>query len=513
MHEGDRSIFDSGLHGVAATSCRRCWNTLLVGSGRRMLDRQREDRSVGLSIGGGIGPLRGRVGSRSASIGVGPISMSTGYGRRTRHADPAGDLEALVWLVAAPFAAGSRGLKRRRARKQARLDFAESLLEEVRGIDDLLSHIYGYRQPAPGAAVLRGHRLLYTMDDVWLAERRSVQRGGPKAYVGVEAGRLLLTDQAVHWQGAGRRRLWKWDQLTDARCDDRGAILLDVESRQNVSGVLAESRAMDNVILMAIVWVLTIHEGESCSDTAQSILHRRQNLIETLPGARRDAKLSPQTVPPPPAPNRPHNGLASRQEPVAPTQSADVGRAPAPSGSTTVRSGQPDDTPAATPNPASKGPRVSPEPATWFEDVRHDWEDVTDAQLTHLLLDIVDQEGPVTVGRLRRTAAGACRVKRVGSSVRQRLDALIGDLVERGAVEATDLGAAEDVATVFLPGQPSTPDRGLGPRRLDEVPLTELAGLAGGRTGEDAARHIQRSLGLSRLSASARERILWSIDT
>jgi hypothetical protein len=155
---------------------------------------------------------------------------------------------------------------------------------------------------------------------------------------------------------------------------------------------------------------------------------------------------------------------------------------------------------------------VAPAPyAAWEEarvpDPRSAGRDAIDAAL----LDIVRTEGPILAGRAYRLYNRAAGGRQLTSIARAPLSSSAHRLRQQGRlVFVTPPGSApgSDEDVLHLAGTPEVRVRELGPRALDEVPLTEAAELmrrltAAGHARNDLPRVVLDTYGLVRMTAKA----------
>ncbi|MFD7847001.1 AAA domain-containing protein [Nocardia sp. NPDC059764] len=124
---------------------------------------------------------------------------------------------------------------------------------------------------------------------------------------------------------------------------------------------------------------------------------------------------------------------------------------------------------------------------------------------------IVEVEGPVTAARLRAAYVTAART-RERDHVRQKLDIALRAAVATGKLLVDNALDIDDPAllTYRLPGQPASRWRGLGPRKVEQMPPLELAELMAYQSGQlgvaDRAtlfRAVLNSVGQTRLTDNA----------
>ncbi|WP_433673429.1 AAA domain-containing protein [Nocardia sp. CA-136227] len=124
---------------------------------------------------------------------------------------------------------------------------------------------------------------------------------------------------------------------------------------------------------------------------------------------------------------------------------------------------------------------------------------------------IVEVEGPVTAARLRAAYVTAART-RERDHVRQKLDIALRAAVATGKLLVDNALDIDDAAllTYRLPGQPATRWRGLGPRKVEQIPPLELAELMAYQSEQlgiaDRAtlfRAVLNSVGQTRLTDNA----------
>jgi len=128
------------------------------------------------------------------------------------------------------------------------------------------------------------------------------------------------------------------------------------------------------------------------------------------------------------------------------------------------------------------------------------------------LVDIVAAEGPVLGSRAYLLYVRAAGGQRVGKLHRQALNRAAAAAVRQGLLEADDhaLEEGQMIKTLRRPGTPQVVIRGRGDRDLEDIPLTEIAGLISSlreteqlRTPEEIKRRVLDLYERSRLSASA----------
>lgn len=106
----------------------------------------------------------------------------------------------------------------------------------------------------------------------------------------------------------------------------------------------------------------------------------------------------------------------------------------------------------------------------------------TEKQLKAGFVEIVAVEGPVLALRVFQAYAKAGGVSRLTSTYRPKMNRALKALIESGELIATDEygGADEDPSRYLLrtPDQPAVRLRTLGDRGFDEIPPSEIAGLA-----------------------------------
>ena len=137
------------------------------------------------------------------------------------------------------------------------------------------------------------------------------------------------------------------------------------------------------------------------------------------------------------------------------------------------------------------------------------------SEVTRVLGDIVEAEGPVLVERAYRLYARASGIQRVGRQVRQQLDQALDRLNQEGRVDvdrASD-GEGYEGTTVRMVGAPVFVLRERGERSFEEIPLAELSAMyshfSRGRTGdvqEDVRREVLARYGLTRMTVQVRAR-------
>lgn len=264
---------------------------------------------MGISIGGGLGPFRARVGTRGGSVGVGPISMGTGWGRRRG----GGDLGTLigfgilvsivvlvVWMVVAwPFLLGcwvaeqlgahnpstvrtgvgvvfeclyvvalvgvGLAVRQRRQDAQAEARHQQQLRAERRQQQheaDVRDVVAEYDQRLAQRALLRqlpahvqgraDEWLVDTFEGVHLLSPRSAGRGGPRVQAPVDRGVLHVTTRRYLFLGQGNAVSWDHDKVVEARREDGTDLLISVTSRQTVKGLRLISAAERLRVALAV---------------------------------------------------------------------------------------------------------------------------------------------------------------------------------------------------------------------------------------------------------------------
>ena len=148
-----------------------------------------------------------------------------------------------------------------------------------------------------------------------------------------------------------------------------------------------------------------------------------------------------------------------------------------------------DGTPTVTYDPAA-GPQPCP---AWQGSGLPDPRTAPASQIATHLLEIVTAEGPVTADRAYRLYIRGAGSSKVTQRARAPMAQALGRLTLRGQVEVDELDNAGEAQQVLrLAGTPAVVVRELGERSLYEVPLNEIAELAGhkrrellGRSGAD----------------------------
>jgi hypothetical protein len=126
------------------------------------------------------------------------------------------------------------------------------------------------------------------------------------------------------------------------------------------------------------------------------------------------------------------------------------------------------------------------------------------------LLRIVEAEGPILATRAYRLYVRASGGKALTTIARAPLSGSTYRLRQQGKLEIStpDENPGQDDEVLRVAGSPDVRVRELGPRALDEVPLSEIAAVmaklrATGTGEEDLARAVLDSYGLVRMTAKA----------
>jgi hypothetical protein len=136
------------------------------------------------------------------------------------------------------------------------------------------------------------------------------------------------------------------------------------------------------------------------------------------------------------------------------------------------------------------------------------YESEYDDDLRQMALAILKNEAPIRDDVLAKQIARAHGFARTGNNIRSRILDLLGDVVSTDESTGRFLWSSDEPTSIveFRPAR-SEEDR----RSVDEISLAELAGLIQSESGllseTDPPVAIARSIGLARLSQSARERI------
>jgi hypothetical protein len=127
-----------------------------------------------------------------------------------------------------------------------------------------------------------------------------------------------------------------------------------------------------------------------------------------------------------------------------------------------------------------------------------------------VLLAIVEVEGPVLASRAYRLYLRASGGKALTTVARAPLSGSAYRLRQEGRIELVPAGetAGQDDELLRIAGTPPVRVRELGPRALDEVPLTEVAALMdrlrdAGTAEADQPRAVLDAYGLTRMTAKA----------
>jgi hypothetical protein len=126
------------------------------------------------------------------------------------------------------------------------------------------------------------------------------------------------------------------------------------------------------------------------------------------------------------------------------------------------------------------------------------------------LLAIVEHEGPVLATRAYRQYVRASGGKALTTIARAPLSGSAYRLRQQGKLEIStpEENPGQDDEVLRIAGTPPVRVRELGPRALDEVPLSEIAAVmdklrANGTGEEDLARAVLDTYGLVRMTAKA----------
>ena len=131
------------------------------------------------------------------------------------------------------------------------------------------------------------------------------------------------------------------------------------------------------------------------------------------------------------------------------------------------------------------------------------------------LVEIVETEGPVMVGRAYQALVRGSGLLRLGPQIRQALDRALMRLEteKRVAVERREEGRGYKSALLRTPGSDRVKVREIGPRSFDEVPHSELSELVrvvrrskAGAGFEEICREVLGIYGLVRMTAQVRKR-------
>ncbi|TWU18275.1 DUF3320 domain-containing protein [Allorhodopirellula heiligendammensis] len=131
-----------------------------------------------------------------------------------------------------------------------------------------------------------------------------------------------------------------------------------------------------------------------------------------------------------------------------------------------------------------------------------------DEDLKRMAMEVLRNEAPIRDDVLAKQVARAHGFSRTHANIRSRILELLGDVVSTDESTGRFLWASEEPQSVvnFRPAK-SDDDR----RSVDEISIAELTGLIRQRrqllAEDDPAVSLARSIGLARLSQSARERI------
>jgi DNA topoisomerase-3 len=107
-------------------------------------------------------------------------------------------------------------------------------------------------------------------------------------------------------------------------------------------------------------------------------------------------------------------------------------------------------------------------------------EGLDDGDLDRLILDVVVAEGPILVRRITRCLMSVGGINRETKRITKRVNRASARLERAGALTGCDdLSESPQQGRVLsMPGQPSVQHRRRGPRRIDEIPRTELRAAA-----------------------------------
>jgi hypothetical protein len=139
------------------------------------------------------------------------------------------------------------------------------------------------------------------------------------------------------------------------------------------------------------------------------------------------------------------------------------------------------DSPVNVPVPASEQPPsapldVLPEYVMWHRDLECSLDGLADPELDDLLVEIVGFEGPMHAEVAYRRIVKACGGSKLGSRVRERLDASLARCTRRKRVAKLKDTVREPLhKTLYIPGQEPVIPRSAGDRALEDVPRSELA--------------------------------------
>jgi hypothetical protein len=125
---------------------------------------------------------------------------------------------------------------------------------------------------------------------------------------------------------------------------------------------------------------------------------------------------------------------------------------------------------------ASGSPDALPEYVAWQRVLDQRMDDLTDAEIDDLLVEIVEAEGPMHTEVAYRRLIKACGGSKLGSRLRVRLDSSLTRVIRRKRVRKIHDSVKEPLhKTLYIPGSPSVLPRQSGDRSLEDVPLSEIA--------------------------------------
>jgi hypothetical protein len=112
----------------------------------------------------------------------------------------------------------------------------------------------------------------------------------------------------------------------------------------------------------------------------------------------------------------------------------------------------------------------------WQRVLGHPLDEVSDAELDELLVEIVSFEGPLHAELAYRRVVKACGGSKLGSRVKERLDEALKRLLRRARVRVLKDGIRDPMKrTLYAPGHSPVVPRSAGDRGLEDVPWSELA--------------------------------------
>jgi len=135
------------------------------------------------------------------------------------------------------------------------------------------------------------------------------------------------------------------------------------------------------------------------------------------------------------------------------------------------------------------------------------------ANVQQAVLDIITADGPLPKESLFRLYRDGCpRVEKAGMNFKQAVNRAVYALERAKKIVMQDEGSRRLSAEMIvrLPTQDPSAVRLVGARRLDDVPLAELAallGLARNESRQDRYREVGRRFGLQRLKQPAVDRL------